>query len=106
MATAVPRRPRPHSPVAGPSAKIQSLKEQLIQRIVRGDQEGAESMRRQLRIESLKQQADQEAANAAPETGASIAVWLGADGERESVEMTATPEAQAYFDQLSSKLPD
>lgn len=103
MATAIPKKARPHKPGQGRASRIQSLKEQLIQHVIRGDQGAAETMRQELRVEQLKKQALQHAANSPNSPGASSANWLGPDGEHESIELTATPEARAYFEQVMSK---
>ena len=96
MPISVPRRRRPHQ-AEGPAGKIESLKQKLIHSIVQGDDAGAEVTRRELQVEQLKQQALQEAANSATTTGTSTARWTGEDSEEEIVEMTATPEAAAFF---------
>lgn len=103
MATAIPKRARPHKPDPDQTSRIQSLKEQLIQHVIRGDQGAAETMRQELRVEQLKKQALQHAANSPEQPGTSSANWLGPDGEEESIELTATPEAKAYFEQVMSK---
>ena len=63
MITAIPKRQRPHQVVSGPSAKIESLKQKLIRRIVSQDEAGAEAVREQMRVEEIKLRVSLAAAN-------------------------------------------
>lgn len=103
MATAIPRQARSHPPSPSQGSCIQSLKERLIQHVIRGNPGAAETMRDELRIEQLKKRALRHAAKSPAMPGASSASWLGPDGEQEFIELTATPEARAYFEQVMSR---
>lgn len=98
MATAVPRKPL-QQPSSSKAFEMKSLKQRLIQSIVRGDEAGAQSMREQLHMEQIKLRASHIAANSTLKTDSRVD-WLGPNGEHESLEMLATPEASAYFQQL------
>ena len=62
MATAVPRKP-PQQPSSSKAFEMKSLKQRLIQSIVRGDEAGAQSMREQLHMERIKLRASHIAAS-------------------------------------------
>ena len=106
MAAAVPKRPRPHQHSRAEMAGIESLKQKLVQQIAGGDTVGAEATREKIRLERMhKRVIEMEtAANSAPE--ASTVHWVSDDGQEESIEMTATPEAQAYFKEVMKKEAD
>ena len=103
MPAAVPRKPRPHQPERRKVARVESLKQRLMQQIATGDLTGAESTREAIRHERLHSRIREmeAAANSAPES--STVHWVSHDGTEESIEMTATPEAKAYFAEVMKK---
>ena len=105
MPAAVPRKPRPHQPERRKVPRVESLKQRLMQQIATGDVKGAESTREAIRHEGLHRRIREiemaAAANSAPE--ASTVHWVSHDGTEESIEMTATPEAKAYFAEVMKK---
>ncbi len=103
MPVAIPRKPRPHHEGTRELTEREQLKQLLVQQIVSGDTTGAESTRRKLQTEGLKQRVRDLERSASRPAGASTAHWVDDDGSEESIELVATPEAKAYFEQVMSK---
>ncbi len=103
MPAAVPKKPRPHQDSHQQPTRAESLKQRLVQQIAMGDANGAESTRAKIQHERLQKRIEEmeTAANSAPES--STVHWVSNDGAEESIEMTATPEAKAYFSEVMKK---
>lgn len=57
----------------------------------------------ELPLKPVKNRAMPTATNPEESVPSNLASWLGPDGEEESIEMTATPAARAYFEQVMSR---
>ena len=103
MAPAAPKRERSLWYPRYSVPRLESLKQLLVQQIASGNAAGAETTRAKLRQERMYNRVREleAAANSAPE--ASTVHWVADDGNEESIEMTATPEAKAYFEELAKK---
>ncbi|QFU75355.1 hypothetical protein EY643_06650 [Halioglobus maricola] len=98
---AIPRNPRPHQPLDKKNGQ-DGRKQRLIERIARGDLHGAESVRQEIRDEyaaRVTKTAPVESANGE----LSFVSWRNSEGEIETLEMTATREAKAYFKEVMAK---
>ena len=94
---AVPKRPRPHQHKLEQPRPLESLKERLIQHVLRGDHQSAEAVRAEICLLRAQQIAARESA-AHEERGTCTAQWVVDHRVVEEVELTATPEARQWFD--------
>ncbi|KZX60547.1 hypothetical protein A3709_00280 [Halioglobus sp. HI00S01] len=99
---AIPKRPRPHQPEAQVPAN-DSRKRELIEMLARGDFHGAESIREEMCAAKEKVVSKHEATATPANNELSFVSWRNDEGELETLEMTATPEAQAYFESVMAK---
>lgn len=94
---AVPKRPRPHQPEREQKEQRESLKQQLIQYVVRGDVKSAQDIRSRLELESAQKSLEEEMRLEKTLSDASFALWT-VDGEVvERTILSATPEARKLF---------
>ena len=104
MPAAVPKHPRPHQRALKKPSGGQGLKARLMHMITRGDADGAEAIKRQIQFEQMQQRiAKMESLSQPQQVNTSTARWISDDGEEEVLELTATAEARAYFEQVMNK---
>jgi hypothetical protein len=57
----------------------------------------------ELPLKPVKNRAMRTATSPVESVLSNLASWLGPDGEEESIDLTATPAARAYFEQVMSR---
>lgn len=95
---AVPKKPRPQQPDPEKPVRLESLKERLVQHVLRGEHQSAEALRAEIHLLRARQ-LNPPITAANQETGASTAEWLVGDHIVETMELEATPEAREWFDE-------